>query len=852
VLRCEPDGRNLEVFASGLRNPQELAFDEYGNLFTCDNNSDSGDQCRWLHIVEGGDYGWRIGYQFHDVPTARGPWNNERLWTPDVVNRAAYLLPAIRNISDGPSGLTYHPGTGRIGDQWKGHFFLVDFRGSSSQSGIRTIKLEPKGATFSIAKDDRIVWQVLATDCDFGPDGALYLTDWVEGWEKTGKGRIYRLLAPGEEKNEAALRTRDILAKGVASLENDGLVSMLGDADQRVRQAAQFALAKREALFSLVVPYSGKPNEMTSIHAIWALGQVVRNNPWDGRAYAAIRASEPKTTRARAAWMNVLGDVRDEQSRQNLEKGLSGGEAVVQFQAAIALGKLSRSEASSEALRTLLAAHGNDPMLRHAAVMGLVGAATPTFVVEKLVRSDSEALRLGAILVLRRWKGAAAADLLEDAVPLNALEAARAIYDVPIPEALPRLAALAKTTSSNSDPFLRRVLAANYRLGGAEHAANVAAIAAKPGVPEAIRNEAVYELIEWAKPSGRDRVLGLWRPIEPRSAEPAAAALRSRFAELLKLASSESRKLLATAVARLSIAEGAPVVREIALNPNESGAVRAECLRTLAALHDAKLAEVVQKAAASANSEYAIEGRRQLARLDPDAAIKLLEKVVETGRVNERQAALATLGEMDVQPAAAALLRTFDALKAGKLTPTIQLDLLDAATKRGTPELKTRLAEWEAARPKGDALAPYRECLQGGDSKSGRNIFLTRVDVYCLRCHKVGNDGGEVGPNLSSIGNQKTREYLLESIVAPNAQIAQGFESVILLLDDGTTVAGVLRSEDAKEVRIITAEAKTIVVPKSKIEQRKRGPSAMPQDLLKHLSKRDVRDLVEFLAAQKK
>jgi quinoprotein glucose dehydrogenase len=191
-------------------------------------------------------------------------------------------------------------------------------------------------------------------------------------------------------------------------------------------------------------------------------------------------------------------------------------------------------------------------------------------------------------------------------------------------------------------------------------------------------------------------------------------------------------------------------------------------------------------------------------------------------------------------------------MKAGKLSPTIQLDLLDAAAKRGTPELKTRLAEWEAARPKGDALAPYRECLQGGDAKSGRNIFLTRADVYCLRCHKVGNDGGEVGPNLSSIGKQKTREYLLESIVAPNAQIAQGFESVILLLDDGTTVAGVLRSEDAKEVRIITAEAKTIVVLKSKIEQRKRGPSAMPQDLLKHLSKRDVRDLVEFLAAQKK
>ncbi|HMO35394.1 MAG TPA: hypothetical protein PKA06_05070, partial [Gemmatales bacterium] len=115
----------------------------------------------------------------------------------------------------------------------------------------------------------------------------------------------------------------------------------------------------------------------------------------------------------------------------------------------------------------------------------------------------------------------------------------------------------------------------------------------------------------------------------------------------------------------------------------------------------------------------------------------------------------------------------------------------------------------------------------------------------------VGNDGGEVGPELTHIGKEKNREYLLESIVDPNKTIAKGFEMTILLTEDGVVHQGVVKKEDEGTVTIITPEAKTVVLKKSDIEERKTGKSAMPEDILQQLSIRELRDLLEYLSSLK-
>jgi quinoprotein glucose dehydrogenase len=177
----------------------------------------------------------------------------------------------------------------------------------------------------------------------------------------------------------------------------------------------------------------------------------------------------------------------------------------------------------------------------------------------------------------------------------------------------------------------------------------------------------------------------------------------------------------------------------------------------------------------------------------------------------------------------------------------VQLDLLEAAAKRSAPAIEAKVKSYEAGRDPKDHLARWRESLSGGDAARGKHIFFERSEVSCVRCHKVQGVGGEVGPDLTGIGTKQKRDYLLESIVEPDKQIAKGYETVVLTLTDGKVVSGILKAESKTEVRLMTPDGTQVVVPVADIDLRSRGPSAMPGDLVRHLTRQDLRDLVEFL-----
>jgi quinoprotein glucose dehydrogenase len=859
VLRCDPDGSNLEIVATGLRNPQELAFDQYGNLFTVDNNSDSSDRARVVYIVEGGDSGWRTGYQYGSSMSDRGPFNAEKIWHLPPAEQPAYIVPPLAHITSGPSGLCFNYGATALPERYKDHFFICDFHGSANGSGVFSFAVKPKGAAFEVTDGHQAVWNILATDCDFGPDGGLYVSDWVDGWDLTGKGRIYRFADPEAAKRPEVAEVKKLLAEGFDKRPTEELAKLLGHADMRVRQEAQFALAAKgkEAVPTLARSASEGANRLARLHAVWGLGQVGRTDAQAVREpLRALLKDDDAEVRAQAA--RALGWVKGSEAR-DLVPLLKDPEPRVRFQAMTSLAKPATphfadgdSDKVWNAVVELLKDNADrDAYLRHAASRVMAGYSGQELV--NCTKHESPSVRLAAVLALRHRNSPVVWPFLDDPDPKIATEAARVLHDVVLDPSGVAGTPLAErlNTPGRTDFFLWRALNANFRLGEAENARAVARFAASAAAPEKLRAEAVKMLGAWANPGRRDRVTGLTQDLRgQRDAKVAAEALRESLGGIFS-GPAAVRKEAARAAGQLGIKGVGPTL--LALVADRKGAVtpRVEALGALLSLKDDRLEEAMRQALADADSRLRTAGRRVLAVLKADEAVASLRDALQQGDLVEKQGAVQILGEMK-SPASEALLGEWlTKLLAKEVPAELQLDVLEAAARRGTAVLKEKLAQFEAARAKNDHLARYSEALVGGDAESGRRIFFGRAEVSCLRCHKVNGEGGDVGPDLSKIGSQQKRAYLLESIVEPNRQIAKGFDSVVLTLTSGKSVTGIVKAENDKEIRLMTAEGQVVTVAKSNIEERQAGKSAMPEDLVQKLSKRDLRDLVEFLAGLK-
>ncbi|MCE9532524.1 MAG: HEAT repeat domain-containing protein [Planctomycetes bacterium] len=343
VFRCNPDGSELEVIHRGLRNPQELAFDQYGNLFADDNNCDKGDDARLVYVVEDGHSGWNMAFQTIPEPYLTGPWHAERMWHMAHKGQPAWIVPSVGKLGAGPSGFCFTSGTS-LPDRYRDKFFMCNYTGNG---GVESFGVIPKGAGFEIVDYHDFLKPIMATDVDFGYDGKMYISDFVNLLWNGGSlgGRIFTVFDPEKIKSPVVVETKTLFTEGFAQRKPAELLKLLEHPDLRVRQRAQFTLAeqgvKHAAEFQKVVATS--KHQLARLHAIWGLWQIGRKSPEVLRPLVALLEDSDAEVRSQAA--RVIGECRYRGAEKKLVELLKDTSPRVRFFAAIAVGRLQYAEA---------------------------------------------------------------------------------------------------------------------------------------------------------------------------------------------------------------------------------------------------------------------------------------------------------------------------------------------------------------------------------------------------------------------------------------------------------------------------------------------------------------------------
>jgi quinoprotein glucose dehydrogenase len=720
---------------------------------------------------------------------------------------------------------------------------------------------------------DQTIWNTLATDIDFGPDGKLYLADWVFGWVGENKGRIYTYFDPARIDSDAVNQVREILRVGLDHESDDRLVELLGHDDRRVRMAAQLELVKQKKILRLYAACTDSDPEINLIrrlHALWGLKQLVMagadsdlsdpSGKYRSRTGVVEILSNPaqiSNAELRAQAVKYGGDVGDPHSAPFAARGLSDESPRVRFMAGLALEKIGTLSELPDVLAMLAENSDTDRYLRHAGIMAVFGILRRLdndqllAVVEDLESHESRSVRLAGVVALRRLHSPIVKDFLADSDARVVLEAARAIHDLPIPPALDALAQLIVQPLSD-DALVRRVINANMILGHPDNALALARFAADSANAVDRRSDALQLLGRWMSPGPRDYVLGDWRPVTgQRRQDDMAFALETQFQNIVEDGLVAAKAIEVCNSNKLVLP--AEAIQPYIIDSRQSDELRIAALKMLRKSNAQQHREVLETLAGSLGElpdELAGEVTDELISIDLPKALGLLQNLVNADDVNARRKQLAVkiLGSMNDQASAKLLLESLKLLERGHLNPALWLDVMMAAENRHEDEISRKLNDIRQADAKSsDKLAPYLSTLYGGDAKAGAKIFFEKTEVSCLRCHLVDTRGGTVGPDLSSIGATKDRRYLLESIVEPNKTIAEGFGQLVVLTDEGLTFTGIKKSENDNELLLMDADGKLIRIDKDAIEGTREGLSSMPVDFAKQLTRVEIRDLIEFL-----
>ncbi|MFQ5703212.1 MAG: hypothetical protein ACE5HT_04245 [Gemmatimonadales bacterium] len=185
-------------------------------------------------------------------------------------------------------------------------------------------------------------------------------------------------------------------------------------------------------------------------------------------------------------------------------------------------------------------------------------------------------------------------------------------------------------------------------------------------------------------------------------------------------------------------------------------------------------------------------------------------------------------------------------LSADQISSVIlYLQSLGGAPDPGSIRLPPEIREAGRRQAAGEPWKPYID----GDSLQGRDIFFDLDGpAPCAKCHQVGDRGGHVGPELTSVAGTRTPQFIVRSVLEPSAEIASGYESTLIQMSNGRILDGLVKRETADSVWLVNAEGDEVIVATSDITRRRTQEiSLMPDNFAEVLTVRQLHDLLAFL-----
>jgi putative heme-binding domain-containing protein len=696
-------------------------------------------------------------------------------------------------------------------DDWQGSLITNDFRGhrvcrfviSEDESGYRSQEQQ------EVIKSDHVAFRPI--DVKQGPDGAIYIADWYNPIIQHGEvdfrddrrdhthGRIWRVTYTGKP----TLKSQDI-----SKLSTEKLLQLVGSDDKYSRTQAKVVLKERgadvlPAVEKWLSNQTGEDSyEKNALEALWI--------------YQSFGKTEPAI----------------------LSNCLSSSDHRVRAAATRLIGQLiNEIDEPIELLKQRIV--DNHPQVRLEAVRALAELKIPEAVVVALQALDFEvdgnidyALWLTCRDLEPYWTPALVSGELEIQSP---------------PQALPFL--LRATGSSAGIATLVQKVQVGKLTGPAKN--NALRVIADIGTPEQLGTIFDLAIADGASPEDQHMYLHtLYPAVANRKVVPPRDLLK--ISELLNSPNSAVRS---AAVMCLGAWKFQPlredVQNQIHIEENSLPEKQA-AVRAVGAYSDQPAAAMLNKIVSSDQSlEIQRTAIEELLRFRPQQGAKLAVKFFQAANATQAEPLFQTI--LSRKGLSELVAKAIGSETLPKDVAVVGARILSSSGQQDS-ELSKLLSIAGQLNQDPVKLSPeemakmVEELSLKGDAHRGEAVFR-RENLNCFKCHAIGPAGGTVGSNIISLGATAQPDYIIESILDPNAKVKEGYHTMVVATDEGKILSGIKARETDTELFLKDAEGRELVISKNSIEQQKQGASLMPAGLTSNITHQELLDLSAFLYA---